>query len=224
MGTRKQTLAGAAFLSLLALGSNADAASCATASLADYAELGAGGCSVGALTFSSFVVEAFPGPSAQQIAPTSVSLSPLANGLALSGAGALNANTSELLGLRFLFTVSLPSLGGATVALGADRTVGGDGVITALLDAGAAGNAIAISIDGFSDTPVSFVSAPLANYAAFLEFGIDGGTVGSAGIGPQLASLTFAASNPIPEPGTAALLPLGLACLIAFARRRSIAA
>ena len=209
----------------------ASAAPCSMAGLAAYQSMGATACSVGALNFSGFSVEAFPGTTAQQIAPGDILVTPIANGFALSSARSISASAGELLGLRLLFGVSAPSLTGATVALGMPNSVSGDGVITALLGAGsagnpiAAGNAIAIAIDGFSDTPVSFASSPFSSYAAFLELGIDGGTFGSASLGPTLASVTFAQAQvqAIPEPGTIALSMLAMAALLA-SRRRSTAA
>jgi hypothetical protein len=204
-----------------AIGS-ASAAPCAPASLSAYAALGSGGCTVGSLTFSDFVVEAFPGPTATQIAPASILVAPVANGFSLSSANILTAAAETLLGLRFLFDVTGPSITGGTVALGSDRTVSGDGVITGLLDAGSAGNAIAIATADASDTPASFVSSPAAFFDVFFELGIDGGTTGSASLGASLATLTFdAAAAPIPEPSVAALSLLGLIALLAQRRWRN---
>ena len=199
----------------------AAAAPCSTASLLSYQS--AVSCNVGTLNFFGFSVENFPGPTAQQIAPGEILVTPIANGFSLSSELPISAPTGELFGLRFLFGVSAPSLTGATVELG-PNSVSGDGVITAFLDAGSAGNAIAIAFDGFSDAPVSFTSPPFLSYAAFLELGIDGGTFGSATLGPILASLTFAQAptSAIPEPGTIALSLLAMAALFT-SRRRSIA-
>ncbi|MBC7940755.1 MAG: hypothetical protein H7Z19_13495, partial [Chitinophagaceae bacterium] len=197
---------------VIGLGSigHATAAPCLTASLSTYQSMGAVACSVGTLNFSGFSVESFPGPTAQQIASSSTLVTPIANGLSLSSVLPISASPGQLFGLRFLFDVGAPSLIGATAALGAQNGVNGDGAITAFLDAGSVGNAIAIAIDGLSDTPVSFASLPVSSYSAFLELGIDGGTFGSASLGPTLASLTFAQS-PVPEPGTMALSLLALA-------------
>ena len=199
----------------------ATAAPCPTASLAAYQSMGVVACSVGALNFSDFSVEAFPGPTAQQIAPGGILVTPIAGGFSLSSVLPIAALAGDLFGLRFLFDVGAPFLAGATVALGTTSSLSGDGNVTALLDAGPAGNAIAIAIDGFSDTPASFASAPSASYAAFLELGIDGGTFGSAGLGPQLASLTFVQAQAVPEPGTIALSLLALAALFKSRRRSS---
>jgi len=196
-------------------GMGSAAAPCSTASLSAYQSIGAVGCSVGSLTFSDFLVDAFPGPTATQIAPESILVTPLADGFSLSSAATLSALSGDLLGLRFLFEVSAPSLTGATVALGGENGVSGDGVITALLDAGSAGSTIAIIIDGLSDTPTSFASPSRASYDAFFELGIDGGTLGSASLSSTLASVTFNSVAVIPEPSTVALSLLGLMALMA---------
>ncbi len=205
----------------VALCNPAAAAVCGTGSLNDYVALGAGGCQIGSLTFSGFSIDAFPGPTAQQIATGSISLTPLANGLALSTQAGIGATAGQLFGLRLLFGVSAPSLIGGTVALGGAYAVTGDGVLSAYLDAAAAGLAIATIADGLVDTPASFTSASFASYSSFLELGIDGGTAGSARLGSQLASVTFAttAVAAVPTPGTAGLVLLGLLALGGSRRR-----
>ena len=212
----------AATAAALAFSTPASAAVCGTGSLTDYLALGAAGCQVGGLTFSGFSVDAFPGPTATQIAPSALLLAPLANGLQLSSRSAISAAAGELSGLRLLFGVSGSLLVGGTVALGSSYDVAGDGVVTAYLDAAAAGLAIASAADGLADTPASFTSTPFASYTSFLELGIDGGTAGAASLGPQLASLTFAtkAANAVPTPGTAAL---SLIALLALASSRRAA-
>ena len=198
----------------------ASAAPCSTASLSAYQAIGAGACSVGSLTLSNFFIEAFPGVAATQIAPTSVLVTPLANGFQLSSGTVLFAPANELLGLRFLFDASAMSLTGGTVALGGQNSVSGDGVITGILDAGPAGTAIALISGAVNDTPMSFSTTPIPTYNVSFELGVDGGTVGSAGLGPVLASLTFAVAQAVPEPDTAALALFGL--LATFANRRRV--
>ena len=198
----------------------AQAAVCVGGSLGSYVALGSAGCTVGALTFSDFVVDAFPGPTAKQIAPDTLSIDPIASGFAVSSNTGVATDAGNLTGLRLLFDVHAPALLGGTVGFGPNRSASGDGALTALLDAGASGNAIALVIDGFADTPQSFASGAVGAYVAFLELGIDGGTSGSASLGPQLASLTFAVGNiaPVPEPEIAMLTLAGL--VVVFARRR----
>lgn len=198
----------------------ASAAPCSTASLSAYQAIGAGGCSVGSLTLSNFFIEAFPGVAATQIAPTSVLVTPLANGFQLSSGIVLSASANELLGLRFLFDANAVSLTGGTVELGGQNSVSGDGVITGILDAGSAGTAIALISDAFNDTPASFFTTPIPSYNVSFELGIDGGTAGSASLGPVLASITFVAGQAVPEPDTAALALVGL--LATFASRRRV--
>ncbi len=66
----------------------AQAAVCVGGSLSSYLALGAGGCTVGALTFSDFVGATFPGPTARQIAPGTLSIAPIVGGFALSSSTA----------------------------------------------------------------------------------------------------------------------------------------
>ena len=195
----------------------ANAAPCSSASLSAYQAIGAGGCTVGSLTFSNFFIDGFPGGASMQIAPSSVFVTPFANGFQLSSNTALSAAANELLGLRFTFDASAMSLTGGTVALGEQNSVTGDGVITAILDAGPAGSAIALIAQTINDSSASFVSPPLSFYNASFELGIDGGTAGSATLGPVLATISFVTGQAVPEPGTAALALVGL--LAAFARR-----
>ena len=126
-------------IALLGCMRSATAAPCTTASLSAYQVIGTSGCTVGSLTLSNFFIDAFPGVTATQIAPASVLVTPLAGGFQLSSGTVLSASANELLGLRFLFDASAMSLAGATVALGGQNSVSGDGVITAILDAGPAG-------------------------------------------------------------------------------------
>jgi len=210
-------------LSLVVASGQVVAASCVSGSLSSYVSLGAAGCSTDALTFSNFVIDTFPGSTAQQIDPAALSINPLSNGFALLSSSAISASEGQLFGFRLTFDVAGSSLTGGAVAFGPGRSVSGDGVLTAFLDAGSAGNAIAISIDGVDDTPASFTSSATGNYAAFLELGVDGGTAGAASLGPELVTLTFSAGagvTPVPEPATVVLTLAGLAAL--YARRRSL--
>ena len=209
-------------VAVIASAAPAQAASCVGGTLNSYLALGSGGCTVGALTFSDFVVDTFPGPTATQIAPGSLSIAPIAGGFTLSSSAAIAADTNDLFGVRLLFDVSAPALLGGTVAFGPIRSASIDGALSAILDAGGSGNAIAIVIDGFDDGVESFSSAAVGSYAASLELGVDGGTAGSASLGPELASLTFAVGNvvtPVPEPEIAWLLLPGLLAVLARRRR-----
>ena len=213
---RKSLLA----LALVASAAPVTAASCVAGSVSSYVALAGTGCTVNGLTFSDFAVGIFPGPTSQQIAPATLSIAPLVNGFSLTSASAISAVADQLFGFRLTFDVHGTSLTGGTVAFGSSRSATGDGVLTALLDAGASGNAIALVIDGFADTPQSFASSAVAGYVAFLELGIDGGTDGSASLGPELASLTFANGTiaPVPEPESALLIVTGL--IAVYVRRR----
>jgi len=178
---------------------------CAADSLSDYVVLGAGGCTVGTLTFSDFSIEAFPG-GATDLDPLSIVLTPVANGLAVSTATPVAAGPGDFFGLRFLFLVSDPDgLTGGTIALG-ESSVEEDGVNTALLDAGLMGNAIAFDIGLLADPVESFSGGPSSFFDVFVELAIDGGLNGSASLGPTLGTITFQ----VPEPPTALLLALAL--------------
>ena len=207
-------------IALLGCMRSATAAPCTTASLSAYQVIGTSGCTVGSLTLSNFFIDAFPGVTATQIAPASVLVTPVASGFQLSSGTVLSASANELLGLRFLFDASAMSLAGATVALGGQNSVSGDGVITAILDAGPAGVAIALLSGTINDTPMSFFSIPSPAYNVSFELGIDGGTAGAASLGPVLASITFVAGQAVPEPDSAALALVGL--LATFANRRRV--
>lgn len=208
-------------LAIVSAATPAAAAPCTSGSVESYVVLGATGCTIDSLRFANFAVETFPGPTAQQIPPRTLSIAPLSGGFSLFSDNILYAAEGDLLGFRLLFDVLGSSLVGGTVALGSNRMVEGDGVLTALLDAGGASTAIALVIDGFDDATQSFSSAATTHYAAFLELGVDGGTMGSARLGSGLASVTFSSANvtPIPEPETVLLTLSGLVLVIARTRR-----
>lgn len=213
---RKSLLA----LALVATAAPVTAASCVAGSVSSYVALAGTGCTVNGLSFSDFAVGIFPGQTSQQIAPATLSIAPLVNGFSLTSASAISAVADQLFGFRLTFDVHGTSLTGGTVAFGPSRSATGDGVLTAFLDAGPSGNAVALVIDGFADTPQSFASSAVAGYVAFLELGIDGGTGGSASLGPELAALTFANGTitPVPEPESALLIVTGL--IAVYVRRR----
>jgi hypothetical protein len=205
---------------LLAGGAAAAAPVCLPGSVFSYQS--ASPCALGAITIGNFAVEPFPGVLAQQIDPTSILLTPLANGFALSSSQALSASAGELLGLRLVFRASDALFSGASIELGADHQATGDGVITGVLDAGA-GGAIALIADGIEDNPASFSSPISSIFDVFVEIGIDGGTGGFASLGPQLASLRFdAVASRVPEPPAIWLLLPGLVGL-ATSRRAAAA-
>lgn len=199
----------------------AQAAPCAADLLSNY--LGAAACEAGAVTLSGFTIEPFPGATSD-IDPTAVTLVPVSGGFDLVAATGLAAATGELLGLRLLLQVSAAALSGGSIALGSGAAATADGVVTGLLDAGAAGNAIAIVTEGLS-FPMESFSATASFFDIFVELAIDGGTAGSASLGPALASLRFAtAAVAVPAPAPWALLALGLLGLAASRRRAPTAA
>lgn len=185
------------------------ASPCQPDTLAAYLATPGLACDVGGLTFSAFVVEDFPGTSTEQLLPATIGLIPAASGFGLE-VERLLASAGDLFGLRFGFRVAGSALAAGEIALGPVATVSGDGVITALLDAGAAGNAIAIAADGIAPEPARFTTAPSSFFDVFVEIGVDAGPGGHAAIGPRLAEFAFA---PIPEPPALGLMLLGLAGL-----------
>jgi len=76
-------------------------------------------------------------------------------------------------------------------------------------------------IEGFSNATEAFTSTPSALYAAYFELGIDGGALGSASLGPELATLLFsAAAATVPEVSKTILALIGLITVV-VARRIS---
>jgi hypothetical protein len=184
---------------------------CLPGTLSDYVALGAGGCAVGSSTFSGFTVEPFPG-DAVNLDPGTILLTPIAGGFALSTGDVVVAGPGDFFGLRFLFHVEDPGgLEGGTVRLG-ESSVTPDGVNTALLDAGAFGNAIAFDIGDGSPQPVASFGTFSSFFDVFYELGIDGGIEGSASLGPGLGSVSFGRVA-VPEPPALLLWVLGLIAL-----------
>ncbi len=192
------------------------AAACTPGTISDYVSLGSGGCTIGGLSLSDFSVEPFPSATVQ-INPASVALSPASDGFVMSSGTALSAQAGDLLGLRFLFHVGAVGLTGGTVALG-ERAVTEDGAITSILDAGSAGVAIAFDIGVDAEPVASFTSPPSSFFDVFVELGIDGGTFGSATMGPNLGSVSFATQATVPEPGVAWLTLTSLLSLLLIRR------
>jgi hypothetical protein len=190
----------------------ASALPCLPGTLSDYVALGAGGCSIGGTAFADFAVEPFPG-GAIDLDPGTILLTPIAGGFALGTDEAVVAGAGDFFGLRFLFHVEdAGGLDGGTIRLGESR-VEPDGVNTALLDAGAFGNAIAFDIgDGLPELVASF-DAFSSFFDVFVEIGIDAGITGSAALGPDLGSVTFGVPIGVPEPPALLLWVLGLIAL-----------
>ena len=94
-------------------------------------------------------------------------------------------------------------------------------MITSILDAGSAGNAIAFDIGLDAEPVASFSAAPSSFFDVFVELGIDGGTFGSATMGPNLGSISFATQATVPEPGVIWLTLMSLLSLLLMRRGNS---
>lgn len=206
-------------------------APCIPGTLQSYIALGATGCQVGSVQFSSFATA--PGQAlATQISPSVVQISPGGSTFNPQLLFTLNSTASagQLLESFARFSAT-GQLSGASITLNSP-TVTGDGAVTGVLDvcAGAlfAGNApgscsgTARTAIAFATTAattltdsVSFASSTFAD--AFVDLAIDGGLTGSAGL--VSATVSFAA---VPEPATVVLIAAGLLAIGSMRKRRIV--
>jgi len=208
--------------------SAAHAAPCMTGSLVDYLGLGSTGCTIGSAQFSDFSLPAVANAD-DPIAPSAVQVVPAqdAGGAGFSLLFNQDAVAAESFGLRvgflaaglpgFAFTAALSSLMGAS---------SGDGVVglfTDLCRGSAFTDPDTLACGGTPDSNVIVGSGTTGSAFAFTspigvvgEVFVDGGFAGAASLAS--ADLRFAVAA-VPEPGTCALLALGLGAA-AFARRR----
>jgi hypothetical protein len=206
-------------LGLLLTPSPASALPCAPGTFQAYLDLGAAGCSVGAVQFQNFTSE--PGqsfatpidPALVQVAPGGTLLEPT---LVLSYQA--TAGAGELLESFFRFQVSATGLvvGGLPMA---DALATGDGAVTAAADVcpGGSFGAIPTECPGDPATVILYAIAsesllddaaalPATDFAdLFVDVVVDGGPEGSASLGAVTIALTL-----VPEPASAVLLALGL--------------
>ena len=213
---------------------------CSSQSLSDYIALGAGGCTVDGVTFNNFVEVAPLFSGATQITSSSVTLTPIAGsggiGFALSSGASITADTSDLLELWFGFrAMGTGGLTGNTLLLGTP-TVSGDGAITIVEDkcldgtfsspsSGCSGvlvTQIVFAIEGDSELQAAATFAAASFFDVFVDLVIDGGTNGSAQLGPQLSEVRVAGngSTAVPEPPTIASLALALLALASLRIRQ----
>lgn len=209
----------------------ASAVPCAPGTLQGYIDLGAAGCSVGAVQVQGFASQ--PGQSfATAIDPALVQITPggtaLAPTLVLSYQAA--AGTGELLESFFRFQASAADLVASGLAMaGASAT--GDGAVTAAEDLCPGGSFGAIPSDCPTDAATLILFAiesdsllsdvagfPATSFAdLFIDVVVDGGLEGSASLGTVTIALTL-----VPEPASALLLALGLVPLGLRRCRRAV--
>lgn len=221
----KTVLSASLFAWACALAPATAGASCLMATLATFDgayDAPAGGCTIGNLSFSDFLVEDAPGLGVVQLDPTTITLVPIAGGLGIAATAPLAAAAGEILGLRFGFRLTPPApqaLTG-TLALG-PSTVVPDGAITAIAFDGPTALATVYDIGVVADASEPLALPVASFFDVFVEIVIDGGPRGPSGdggsalLGPSLGRITFESNGTgaVPEPGTAALAALALLAL-----------
>lgn len=201
---------------------------CITGTLQDYINLGAGGCSLGAVTVSNFGV--VPGQNfATPIDPLTIQINPTGGYLSqLELVFDSGAQAGDLLESIFRFHASGAGLYVAGVRLD-DAGASGDGVVTSTLDVcaggafpgdqpagcgGTADSAVTLKTAGFSMPYDARYFQFTSFFDVFTDITIDGGLNGSASLGR-----TTILVGAVPEPSQVVLMLSGLACL-AFVRIR----
>jgi hypothetical protein len=218
-----------AVLSLL--GSRASAAPCAVGTLADYTSLGAAGCTIGNVTFTSFGLLTTPTAASN----FSVVLTPYLVGGNVgfeftSSATADATLLDDVIGYRATGTAL--SFTGADLALiGSEAS--GDGSVTAinnfcfsgsysgalLCSSGMEGPAL-LTLGGFQDTDGAAFAGLFTSIGIATDLGLDGGSDFSASLGTARSTLRFVPTvTAVPEPTTYALLVIGAVALLARRRR-----
>lgn len=206
----------------------AHAAPCMTGSLVDYLGLGSTGCTIGSAQFSDFSLPVVANAD-DPIAPSAVQVVPEqdAGGAGFTFLFDQDAVAGESFGLRvgylaaglpgFAFTAAMSSL------LGASTGDGAVGLFTDLCLGSGFSNPDTLACGGTPDSNVIVGSGTTASAFAFTspigvvgEVFVDGGFAGAASLASADLRLAVAA---VPEPGTYALLAIGLGAA-ALARRR----
>ena len=217
-----------AVLSVSTLSGPALGAPCASGTLQDYIDLGAG-CTIGAVTFSNFT-ELAPPIGATAISPAAIGVTPLASasnpGLLL--ALDITVTAGQFLDAFFGFQVSDTLTGASLVMAGASAT--GDGAVTVIEDLCRGATFSGVVCPGDSSTQIVFateVDSDTAEATSFpgvgllgvlADIGVDGGPTGSA----ELATVTLrfeTGAAAVAEPSSLVLLPLAM--LAAWLRRRA---
>lgn len=215
------------FLALaLTCAPGAFAASCVTASLQSYVNLGATGCQDGSVTFSGFQAEA--GQSFATLIPFSqITVTP--GGTASSPALMFTTNSTapagQLLEAFFRYRATAPGLISSTISLVGSAT--GNGATTATEDVCAGGTFSASSPTGCtkpSGTPVAVITsgfsmlsdsvnfAPASFFDIFVDLTADASIGGTSSLVSATAQVT---TSPVPEPASYTLMAAGLSLVAA---------
>jgi hypothetical protein len=223
----------AAIAFVLTLPVVSQAAPCLPGTLAAYLALGAGGCEVGLATVSDFTSASFLA-GATEIAPSDVTVTPVAGATALDFGLAEVAGPGDLFDILIRYSVSggpfrtniLSMTGSAATGDGVvtaveDKCVGGEflGIDPTTPCAGTPLTLIDIQIDGF------VIPTDLATFAAssffdvFTGITIDGGLSGTAQLGT--VRNTF---SKVPEPAMLLAMVSGLGACLARRKKRPASA
>lgn len=213
----------------LSLSGPALAAPCASGTLQDYIDLGAG-CTIGGVTFSNFT-ELTPPIGATAISPAAIGVTPLSSpsnpGLLLTLD--ITATAGQFLDAFFGFGVS-DTLTGASLTM-AGATATGDGAVTVIEDLCRGAAFIGVVCPGDSTTQIVFAteldsdtveatSFPGVGLLGVLaDIGVDGGPTGSAELATVTLRFETGTAAAVAEPSSLVLLPLAM--LAAWLRRRA---
>jgi hypothetical protein len=186
------------------------AAPCTIGSLQSYTTLGAGGCNIGAVQFTTFSL--LP-PVFTPINAANVLLTPTASPGFIVGLNA-TAGPGITLESTFSFIASGAPFASAFVGL-SGSSVKADGANTASATFTPGGTAIAFDIGSDSQLTDSMSLNKATSVAVQLDYVIDGGIAGSASLQQGIVGLLVA-----PEPSSMLLSFSGLAVLAWKGRRR----
>jgi hypothetical protein len=201
---------GALFLCLIVADGAASAAPCAMGSLQSYTALGAGGCTIGSVQFTSFSL--LP-PVFTPINPTSVILTPTAVPGFLVGLNA-TAGMGQTLESTFSFTATGSTFISGSVGL-LGSSVAPDGANTATGTFMPGGTAIAFDIGSDQQLTDTASIAKIHSVLVQLDYVVDGGTAGSASLSQGSVGLAT-----VPEPSSLLLTFSALAGLAWKGRRQ----
>ena len=231
MASRFSRLVG---IALLALAPAANAATCASGTLADYIGLGVVGCEVGSAHFSGFASLPTLPVGSTPIAATAISVTPLVSLthpgflFGLNAAASAGNVLSALIQFQAFSTSLSPFVGASAEIAGAAIT--GDGAVTMIEDLCLGGlfanppsdcagspDTLLTLVDAFSSLTSASTTFPNSSpIDVVVNFIVDGGESGGAQL--ESGSVRFVTGALVPEPSTLALLSFPL--LLLFARRR----